>query len=427
MARSPGSRMTIGRGMMDSNRHRPAERKLVRPVMLFLFSAFLLLGLRDFSWLSFALAVLAPLCIHIATLLLPRLFPADTLLLGLVNFLCALGILTLYRTDPQRGINQIIMYGIGLGVMMLCILYIRFWRRLKATVPVVAVAAIVLMAMPVFFGRERNGAKAWVALFGVSFQPSEIAKLSHLVVLAFLLSRRRVLAAAVLSGISLALLMLQKDLGTALLYYGITLILIFSATGSLSILGLGTAGAAAGAVLGYSMFSHVKRRVAIWIDPWADHRGSGYQIVQSLIAIANGGLWGTGLGLGNAKVIPEYSTDFIFAVIVNEFGVLFGVCVVAVYALIFLRGISIAMRSRSKFHTLLALGCSSLIALQTFVIIGGNIKLIPLTGVTLPFVSYGGTSLISSLGIMGLLQGVASVNQEDIREDQMIALIGEES
>ncbi len=413
--------------MMDTDRHRPAERRLVKPMMLFMFSAFLLLGLKDFNWLSFVLAILVPLGLHITTLLLPRLFPADTLLLGMANFLCAVGILTLYRMDPERGMNQIVMYALGLGVMLLGILYIRFWQRLKATVPLVAVAAVVLMAMPVFFGRERNGAKAWIALFGVSFQPSEIAKLAHLVVLAFLLSRRRVMMAMIFAGACLVLLMLQKDLGTALIYYGITLILIFSATGSLTRSGLGTAGAAAGAVLGYSMFSHVKRRVAIWVDPWVDHRGSGYQIVQSLIAMANGGLWGTGLGLGNANVIPEYSTDFIFSVILNEFGVLFGLCVIAVYALIFIRGVSIAMRSRTKFHTLLALGCASFIALQAFVIIGGNIKLIPLTGVTLPLVSYGGTSLISSLGIMGLLQGVASVNQEDIKEDQMIALIGEES
>ena len=412
---------------MDISRRRPAERKLVKPIMLFMFSAFLLLGLKDFGWVSFALALLVPVGIHFATLLLPRLFPADKLLLALVNFLCAIGILMLYRMDPERGLNQIVMYMIGLGVMILCILYIRFWRRLKATVPMVAVAAVVLMALPVFFGRERNGAKAWIALFGVSFQPSEIVKLAHLVVLAFVLSRRRILMAAVFSGISLALLMLQKDLGTALLYYAITLIMVFGATGSLTILGVGMAGAAGGSILGYTMFSHVRRRVQIWIDPWVDFRGSGYQVVQSLVAMANGGLWGTGLGLGNAKVIPEYATDFIFSVVLNEFGVFFGVCVVAIYGLIFMRGVTIALRSRSKFHTLLALGCASFIALQAFVIIGGNIKLIPLTGVTLPFVSYGGTSLISSLGIMGLLQGVASVNQEDIKEDQMIALIGEDS
>jgi len=164
---------------METDRQRPAERRLVKPVMLFMFSAFVLLGLKDFDWFTFALAVLVPFGIYAATLLLPRLFPADTLLLALVNFLCALGILTLYRTDPARGISQIYNYAIGVGVMVMGILYIRFWQRLKATVPMIAVAAVVFMALPVFFGEERNGAKAWIALFGVSFQPSEIVKLAQ--------------------------------------------------------------------------------------------------------------------------------------------------------------------------------------------------------------------------------------------------------
>jgi len=150
-------------------------------------------------------------------------------------------------------------------------------------------------------------------------------------------------------------------------------------------------------------------------------------VVQSLVAMANGGLWGTGLGLGNARVIPEVETDFIFAAVFNEFGVIFGVGVVLIYLMIFLRGIGIALRAQSRFHTLLALGCSCFVALQAFVIIGGNIKLIPLTGVTLPFVSYGGTSLVSSLCIMGLLQGVAHVNERGLQEDQMIAMMGEDS
>jgi cell division protein FtsW (lipid II flippase) len=218
------------------------------------------------------------------------------------------------------------------------------------------------------------------------------------------------------------MLMLQKDLGTALLYYASALILLFASTGSLTLLAGGAAGAGAGAYMGYAMFAHVKRRVAIWQDPWEDYRGAGYQIVQSLVAMANGGLWGTGLGLGDAHyVIPEAQTDFIFAIILNEFGALFGLAVVLLYVLLFLRGIGIALSARSKFHTLLALGCSCLIALQAFVIIGGNIKLIPLTGVTLPFVSYGGTSLVSSLCIMGLLQGVANDNAQGIREDSEIA------
>jgi cell division protein FtsW (lipid II flippase) len=141
-----------------------------------------------------------------------------------------------------------------------------------------------------------------------------------------------------------------------------------------------------------------------------------------LIAIVNGGLWGTGLGLGNAYVIPANTTDFVYAIILNEFGMIFGICILAMYILLFLRGISIALRSGSRFNSLLAMGSSVLIALQAFIIIGGNINMIPLTGVTLPFISYGGTSLLSSLSIMGILQGVASLNDREVEEDRELAL-----
>ena len=411
---------------MDKERQREA-RFLTLPAVLFLASAFLLLGLRDFSLMSFIMALLVPLAYMAGSVFLPRFIPADRLLLGLVNFLCALGVLVLYRMKPQLGFDQGVNYAVGLMGMLGCMLLVRFWHRVKWTVPLIALGALILMALPVFIGTEKNGAKAWLNLPVFSFQPSEIVKVALLLILSFLLSRRKILQAILFAGLCLGLLMLQKDLGTALLYYIISLLLVFAATGSITILGLGAAGAGAGAVLGYSMFSHVKRRVAIWIDPWQDYKGNGYQVVQSLVAMANGGLWGTGLGLGDAhRVIPEVQTDFIFSAIFNEFGVIFGLVVVLIYLVIFLRGVSVALRSRSRFHTLLALGCSCFIALQAFVIIGGNIKLIPLTGVTLPFISYGGTSLVSSLCIMGLLQGVANLNERGILEDQMIAMVGEE-
>ena len=169
------------------------------------------------------------------------------------------------------------------------------------------------------------------------------------------------------------------------------------------------------------MFAHVRRRVSIWLDPWADVDNAGYQIVQALIAMVNGGTWGVGLGLGNASVIPEYYNDFIFSVILHEFGVVFGVIVLGIYALIAVRGVMIAMRARTAFEALLAIGCAAMIALQTFVIVGGNIKLIPLTGVTLPFISYGGTSMVASLCVIGLLQGVQSRIQASVSEDKWLA------
>ena len=191
------------------------------------------------------------------------------------------------------------------------------------------------------------------------------------------------------------------------------------AVGSVNQFGL--AGGGGAAVLGYHMFAHVKKRVAIWFNPWSDFDGSGYQIIQSLMALASGGLLGVGLGLGYPTVIPAYRTDFIFSVICEQFGLIFGLCVLAMYVAIIWRGATTAMAARSSFHGLLAMGCTILIALQTFTIIGGVIKLIPLTGVTMPFVSYGGTSLVSSLCLIGLLQGVASLNDDDLQEDIRLA------
>jgi len=164
--------------------------------------------------------------------------------------------------------------------------------------------------------------------------------------------------------------------------------------------------------------------VAIWQNPWSDYDNAGYQIVQSLMAIASGGMFGMGLGLGYPTTIPVYHTDFIFAVICEQFGLIFGLCVLLMYVAIIWRGATTAMAARTSFHGLLAMGATLMIGLQTFVIIGGVIKLIPLTGVTMPFVSYGGTSLVSSMCLVGLLQGVASLNEDDLDEDTRLAMLG---
>lgn len=401
-------------------------RLLLSAVMLFFFLAFFLLAIKDGSWESFLLSVLVPVIVFVGSAGIPRLFPADKLLLSLTNFLCALGVLILYRLSPQRGLTQAVNYGVGIACMILCTLLVRYMNSWKWAVPLLMLGSLALLALPLVIGRETNGAKNWVRLGSYSFQPSELVKLALLLAAAYLLSKRRVVLSIFFAGACLLLLMLQKDLGTALLYYGVMLVLLYAATGSLPLVSVGLAGGAGAAVAGYQMFAHVKRRVAVWLNPWADTGDSGYQIVQGLIAMVNGGAWGVGLGLGNASVIPEYYNDFIFAVILHEFGLIFGLIVVCMYLFIIIRGIMIARRCRTAFHALLATGCAALIALQTFVIIGGNIKLIPLTGVTLPFISYGGTSMVSSLCVIGLLQGVASRNEAGVHADRELAMQGEE-
>ena len=164
------------------------------------------------------------------------------------------------------------------------------------------------------------------------------------------------------------------------------------------------------------MFDHVRARIAIWQDPWATYSTSGYQIAQGLMAIASGGLWGLGLGQGSPKMIPAYHTDYIFAVICEEFGIVFGVGVIALYLLIVVRGVLIALHAEDRFSMLAAFGATAMLAVQTFVIIGGVIKLIPLTGITMPFVSYGGSSMIACMLLAGILEGVVAKSSASLED-----------
>ncbi len=410
--------------LQKTRRRSDPSLPMLLSVMLFFFLGFFMLALKDGKWESFLLAVVVPAIIFVGTAGISRLFPSDRLLLSLTNFLCALGVLTLYRLSPTRGMAQALNYGVGVFCMIVCTFLVRYISQWKLLTWLMILGSLAFLALPLVIGTETNGAKNWIIVGAFSMQPSEMVKLTLLLSVSYLLSQRRFLLAVLYAAGCLGLLMLQKDLGTALLYYGVALILLFAATGSLPVLVTGVAGAGGAAAAGYFLFAHVKKRVAIWLNPWADSDGAGYQIVQSLIAIVNGGLWGVGLGNGNAQVIPFYYNDFIFSVILHEFGMIFGLMVLCMYVFIVIRGIMIARRSRSVFHALLAAGCASLIALQTFVIVGGNIKLIPLTGVTLPFISYGGTSMVSSLCVIGLLQGVASRTAAGVREDRRLTMLG---
>ena len=409
--------------MRRSKRGHMPGRALISVVMLFYFTAFLLLGLRDLAWQGFALAVGVPVMIWIGVHVLPRLFPCDRLLLSLTNFLCALGVLVLYDTSPATAYRQMLFYGVGLAAMFICVALVRVVRSWHGPVLVLIPLSLGALILPLLIGRETNGATNWIYVGGISIQPSEMVKISLLIILASCMSRHKMLPWLFFSVACLGILMLQQDLGTALLYYGVTLLLYFASSGSILLTGVGLGGGVGAAVLGYKMFAHVKKRVAIWLNPWSDYENSGYQIVQGLMALASGGAFGVGLGLGSPTSIPVYETDFIFAVICEQFGLIFGLCVLAMYVAIIWRGTTIAMAARRRMHALLAMGATLMIGLQTFVIIGGVIKLIPLTGVTLPFVSSGGSSLVSSMCLIGLLQGVDSLTGDDVEEDERLASI----
>ena len=367
------------------------------------------------------LAVMAPLALLTATVL-PRIAPVDPLLMALTNFLCGVSVVILYTVSPERGIRQMVFYVAGLAVLLAAAWFVSRVRRWHGFTLLAMVLGIGALVLPLAFGEWNYGAKNWVSLPVIgSFQPSELVKLALVLAMAYYFSAHRtvwqMMPALVFAATCLVLLMLQRDLGTALIYYLTTLALFYVACGNLPLTAVGLGGGVAAAVLGYRMFAHVKVRVAMWQNPWSDALDKGYQIIQALLAIGSGGLFGVGLGQGTPEKIPAYYNDFIFAVVCEQLGIVFGICVIAVYVLLLLRGMEVSMRARRSFDMLLGCGVVALLGVQTFMIVAGVIKMIPLTGVTMPFLSYGGSSLLSCMAMMGMLCGISGRVREETEED----------
>ena len=367
------------------------------------------------------LAVMAPLALLTATVL-PRIAPVDPLLMALTNFLCGVSVVILYTVSPERGIRQMVFYVAGLAVLLAAAWFVSRVRRWHGFTLLAMVLGIGALVLPLAFGEWNYGAKNWVSLPVIgSFQPSELVKLALVLAIAYYFSAHRtvwqMMPALVFAAACLVLLMLQRDLGTALIYYLTTLALFYVACGNLPLTAVGLGGGVAAAVLGYKMFAHVKVRVAMWQNPWSDALDKGYQIIQALLAIGSGGLFGVGLGQGTPEKIPAYYNDFIFAVVCEQLGIVFGICVIAVYVLLLLRGMEVSMRARRSFDMLLGCGVVALLGVQTFMIVAGVIKMIPLTGVTMPFLSYGGSSLLSCMAMMGMLCGISGRVREETEED----------
>lgn len=384
-----------------------------------LLAAFRLPGATDTQALV-VLAAVVPLGL-LTTLVLPRRLPLDPMIMALTNFLCGVSVVVLYTVSTERGLRQTVFYVGSLALMLAVSAVVARARRFRALTLLSMALGIAALILPLAFGQWQYGAKNWVKIPGVgSFQPSELVKLSVVLSLAYYFSAHRTVAqmmpAILFSAACLALLMLQRDLGTALIYYLTTVVLFYVACGNVPLTVLGLGGGAAAAMLGYRMFAHVKVRVAMWRNPWSDPLGSGYQIIQALLAIGSGGLFGVGLGQGAPSHIPAYYNDFIFAVICEQLGLIFGLAVLAVYLLFIARGVTLVCRARRSFEMLLGCGVLAMLGVQTFMIVGGVIKLIPLTGVTMPFLSYGGSSLTSCMAMAGILHGVGARAQEDMEE-----------
>ncbi|HLL58084.1 MAG TPA: FtsW/RodA/SpoVE family cell cycle protein [Rubrobacteraceae bacterium] len=354
---------------------------------------------------------------------------ADTLLLAIVTLLTGVGLVMIYRLTYQvpgvenLATTQAVWILVGSGALLFTVLFFRNYEKLFVYKYLLALAAVVLIASTIFFGYEVNGAQLWLALGPVSFQPSEFARIALVIFFASYLADTRDLWAAtsrsfmgmqlpalkyfgpvaLVWAASLGLLVFEKDLGSSMLFFAVPLLMLYAATGRMAYVLLGTILFAVGSYVTYLIFPHVQTRVSAWLDPWSDPDDTGFQVTQSIFNIADGGITGAGLGEGFSQTIPEVETDFIFSTIASELGLLGATALILAFLIYVYRGIKIALLAKDDGSKLLAFGLTAMFAVQTLIIVGGVTKAIPLTGITLPFVSYGGSSVVGNFIITGLL------------------------
>ena len=349
---------------------------------------------------------------------------ADPILLPLAALLNGIGYVFIARLRDDLAGLQSVWTAVGVAGFIATLALVRKVRDLERYRYTFALVGIGLLLMPLVpvIGREINGARLWIRLGTLTFQPGELAKVALCIFFAsYLVEKRELLMGTNRIGplllpetkhlgplllawaFSLVVMFFERDLGSSLLFFALFIALLWTATARPAYLAIGAGLFAVGSSFAWTVFAHVQQRVSIWIDPWPKANGSGYQIVQALFAFAAGGIAGANLGQGTPDRIPAVTTDFMFAAIGEELGLLGTVAVLAAFLLMVGAGLRIAIKAEAPFEKLLATGLTAILGFQSFIIIGGVTRLVPLTGITLPFVSYGGSSLLSNYILLALL------------------------
>ena len=353
-----------------------------------------------------------------------RIYPhSSRLLTNNFLFFMVIGLLMQTRLSYE---NYAKKHAIVLGMMFAAFIIIpfflqklQFWKKLTW---IYGVGGLVLLATVFVFGVTIHGACNWISIAGVTLQPSEFAKILFILFVACRLAQSLKLSNLILSTVIaigyILVLVLEKDLGGALIFFVVYLVMLYVATGRLALFVSGMAAFSGAAVIAYQIFSHVRVRVDTWLDPWSEIGDTGYQICQSLFAIGTGGWFGLGLGQGAPYNIPVVYSDFIFSALAEEMGTIFVMCLILIYISCFIVFLDISMHCRKPLYKFISLGFGVCFLFQVFLNIGGAIKFIPLTGVTLPLISYGRSSLISVLLIYSITQGIGVLGHSEVDLDE---------
>jgi cell division protein FtsW (lipid II flippase) len=347
----------------------------------------------------------------------------DPYLLPIIALLSGWGLVEIFRLDVSLGFRQTAWLGACQLAMIAGLRIPQLFNLLRRYKYVWLISGLILAVLTFFFGTYPGGTgpRLWLAIGGVYLQPSEFLKVFLIIYLAAYLAdslpahfrlMQLLTPTIILGGAALLILLAQRDLGTASLFIIIYTLIIYLASGKRRVLLLSFIGVLAALAAGYFLFDVIRLRIDAWINPWLDPSGRSYQIVQSILAVANGGLFGRGIGLGSPGVVPVAQSDFIFSAICEEFGLAGAIALVVIFAVFTIRGLGIALHAPNKFQRFLAAGLTCYLISQTLLILGGTIRLLPLTGVTLPFISYGGSSFVTAFFSAFLLMLISNQSED---------------
>ena len=386
----------------------------------FLMFVDLALVTRDMQYLFFYVFVQAFLLA--AAVMVPVVYDkVNCLLLDNMCLLIGVGMCVISRLSFKKAVKQYIIVLVSLAISLFIPLILSKIRFLKKLTWVYAGVGIAMLSVVLILGEVTHGSKLTFSIRGVSFQPSEFVKILYVFFLAGALwentSFVRVVWTAVIAGAHVVVLVISKDLGSALIFFAGYVFIVFAATRNYLYLFAGVMGGMGAGWGAYQLFAHVRDRVIAWKNPWIYIDSKGFAITQSLFAIGSGSWFGMGLSQGNPRAIPYVEADFIFSSVCEELGVIFGICVILVTVICFLGMLKVAARIRDRFYQLIVYGIGIMYIFQIFLTIGGGIKLIPLTGVTLPFISYGGSSVMTTMIMFFIIQGIYIRLQEGGRHN----------